>query len=272
MAPNKIAMDWNGHGFGDRLLAGYISTILRDNGIDAYVLSSYPYYLVDCPANDTVHRIALAYSWQAEHLAPNMISDTIKRLEALFEKQFVIRNNYIPVVFRELDVPHVDVVVSGALGHKSNWLKWWPYFKELKELFKKNGVTYADVADILRIPGPQTPAYWLEQSIRILNYVKNAKLYLGIETGTGHYISKFASGKGLIIQHGVLPFGFTCLYDYDKIELDVECKNCKIFSRRGICPNNHKCMKELTPRMVFDAVTNRLGSPKLVNPSVAIQT
>ena len=90
-------------------------------------------------------------------------------------------------------------------------------------------------------------------------------MYLGLDTGTSHYVSKFANGKALIIQAGFNLFNWWAYtYDYDMITAEVKCSlrpcflNMKYIKKGEGCPYDVRCMKQITVKKVFYEVRKRL--------------
>jgi hypothetical protein len=151
-----------------------------------------------------------------------------------------------------MDVPSLDVILCTKTGQWGPY-RDWPYFSQLKDMFDKNNISYVDCQE--------RGIY----SHECLNYVKNAKLYLGLETGMSHYVSKYANGKALILQSGFCTFNFWAgLYDYDCLKHECPCvyRPCFIDRDRlkgGIeCPNDVCCMNGLSVDRVFQSVLDRL--------------
>jgi hypothetical protein len=158
----------------------------------------------------------------------------------------------VPVIYNDIqNVPTVDVVMCTQTG---NWTPYrqWPYFDELKELFKKEDITYIDLNEEGIF------------SVKLLNYVNRCKLYLGLDTGTSHYVSQFANNKALIIQGGYVTFDFVFhAYHYDHIQIEeMPCSPCFInknhIERNEGCEFNHKCMMNLSSEVVFEEVRKRI--------------
>jgi hypothetical protein len=247
--------------FGDLLLASYFTAILNDNGIDAYFYRRgqgrewiYPAIACNKIYDTTDPRLSTYSSCKMKyyHGEPGVLSvPIIEQYCNSFKKRYGIslKNNfnYIPVKYYDMpQVPSVDVTLctkSGAFCPYRNW----PYFKELKKLFQKNGISYIDLT--------QEQIY----SIEYLNYVKKSKLFVGVDTGPSHYVSQVANGKALILQHGVHDINFWCSYDYDSLHIPTDCRLCKANMHPGNeCKHNHICMRELTVDMVFNKIMEKL--------------
>ena len=177
---------------------------------------------------------------------PNDICDKIR--------QEIKTTKYkIPVKYYDiLSIPSVDVSIVSKGGLWSGY-KNWPYFKELKDKLNENKITYIDLSE-KNI-----------KNIECLNYIKKSKLYLGLDTGVSHYASSVASGKTLIIQSGYNYFDFWCFYDYDYINVNIECQKCflnyyTITKKHKYmnCKNDHKCMKNISVDMVYNKIVEKL--------------
>jgi hypothetical protein len=179
----------------------------------------------------------------------------IKHFEEIFERKIEITRDHIPVIFNKMDVPTYDVILHTNTGSWSIY-RMWPFFEELKSLLTKQGISWIDIADRKngRIGG-----------IKYLNYVNNAKLYVGLETGPSHYVSSIAKNKTLILQSGFAEYNFWAyLYKFDHLEVEVPCRPCylnvnDIRDNKG-CPYNHRCMREISPQDVFNKIEKMLGN------------
>jgi hypothetical protein len=193
------------------------------------------------------------------YIKTNSILNSILEIMLIkFSKQFNVPNNIcdkikqeikntkyrIPVKYYDIpNIPSVDISIVSKTGRFTPYRNW-PYFKELKEKLNKEKITYIDL---------------IEKNIKnveCLNYIKKSKLYLGLDTGVSHYASSVASGKTLIIQSGYNYFDFWCFYDYDYINVNIECQKC--FKRYG-CPYDHKCMKDISVNMVYNKIIEKLN-------------
>jgi hypothetical protein len=257
----KLQIIWPGRGFGEQLLCAKVSAILNDNNFDVILKERYKIAgLVDCkkiPYLSSQEK----YSEYEQHIWMYSIYDRtpivlqyIKHFEEIFEKEIKVTRNEIPVVFYKIDIPTYDVILHTNTGSWSIY-RMWPYFEELKSLLTNVGISWLDIADRKngRIGG-----------IQYLNYVDNAKLYVGLETGPSHYISSIAKNKTLIIQSGFAEYNFWAYgYQFDHLEIDVPCRPCflninDIKTNKG-CPNNHKCMREIGPKDVFNKIEKMLN-------------
>jgi len=223
---------------------------LRDNGVDAYCPHSSVYSLVECPTFDGREK-HLKYRMRSRREDESILSCSLEDLSNLTGRQVQLMHNYIPVRYHDLaDVPSVDVAICSQSGRFSKYRNW-PYFDELKAIFRKAGITYVDLTDLVAARGR-------EASMACLNYVKKSKLYLGLETGTSHFVSQFANGNSLILQSGFCRFSWWCFYDYDHIEVDVDCKGCWLPSTED-CPYGHRCMREISVERVYGEVAKRIN-------------
>lgn len=254
---------WTGRGFGNALILAHLTKIVNDNGIKAVFKEHKRVVgLVDVPLYD--HEKHSGYFKHTYKMYTNLyetedflpctleylknVSELVGR-EMKFERS---EHNYVPVIFYDMpETPIVDVVMWTRTGSWSPYRNW-PYFEELKKLFNEEGITYIDA----RTEGVH--------SIELLNYVKRCKLYLGLDTGPSHYVSKFANWKTLIIQSGFSPFSFWAYaYEYDVINHDVPCQHCWInkedMKRRGVvCQNEWSCITPITAEIVLEKVLRML--------------
>ena len=260
-----IAFGWRGKGFGNALLLALLTKICNDNDIPA-VFSQHKSTigLVDVPLyeNDNKeHEQYHVYNWLGirntywrKNVDEPVLIQYLKHIGSLCGKTLVVdeRHNHIPVVFKEIEVPSVDVVMCTQTGP---WAPYrdWPYFEELKQKLSDNNITFVDLHE--------KGIY----SIECLNYVKNAKLYLGLETGMSHYVSKYANGKALIIQSGFCPFGYWAWnYDYDYVKAEVVCVFRPCFIDKNIlgmnvkCPHDNYCMTSISVNSVFDEIVRKV--------------
>lgn len=259
-----IVLYWPGHrrGLGEPLIMGWVTQVLVDNGIPALFQQHDRMARLSPLACPTLDRERLPEKYRKHRWLYNGRADStpihvqyLNHYSQLFEKELTVYKHYVPVKFYKIpEVRQADVVVNTRTGKYTPYKKW-PYFKQLFELFKKNGITWINLDRDWR----QT------YGIRGLNYVKKAKLYLGLDTGMSHYVSRFANGKALIIQSGFTPsFEFWAWpYDYEYIEVkDLACKGCLINKhdiKQGIeCRYNYRCMAEITPEQVFKKVVSML--------------
>lgn len=248
-----FCLSWDGgEGFGEPLVASLMTNILNDNGVKAvFKVRKSVKNLVDCslynPDNEE-HRTYQRFSWKYILSKEPIILQQIKQFEILTRKKLEITRGHIPVKFHDMpEIPSVDIAMC---TESSTWTPYrnWPYFEKLKQLFDKEKISYVDL-NAEKI-----------YSIKCLNYIKKCKLYLGLETGMSHYVSRFANGKTLILQGGFSEFKFWAyLYNYSYLQInDIPCRPCFI-NRRDIkksrdCKYNHRCMKEINAKQVFDKI------------------
>jgi len=249
---------WHGRGFGEALVASLFCHILNDNGIPSVYRTHYNSKgLLDVPIwNPDIQKDWMMWSWRYKKNDIPIILQQIGRAERWLGVKIKIdreKRNHIPVKFKNIGtVDKYDVVMNTMTGTYTPF-KEWPYFYELTRMFKKEGIKYFDL-DI-------NQAYGME----CLAYVKEAKLYLGLDAGMSHYVSKFANGKALIINGGYVSFDFWAfLYDYEPIQVEgIPCRPCYI-NKGDIehnlkdCENSHDCMRKITPEMVFEKIRGRL--------------
>ena len=238
-------------GFGDHLLGSLFVNILNDNKIPAVLDSKYS-HLVEAPiwsGEDGVR-------WNINYFPPHHGggkcgpgSSIIENMSIFFKRDvgvdlpIVNNRNHIPVKYH--DIPNISAtdVVIGSKGLPTALARQWTYFKELKENLNAFGISYVDL-DEQNI-----------KNIECLNYVKKCKLYLGLETGTSHYVSQFANGKGIIIQSGFTNHEFWSIYDYEFIETHTKCSPCFDW----VCSNECQCIKDITVLMVLEKILNKIG-------------
>lgn len=260
MTESGYCLWWRSKGFGEPLMAGMFTSILNDNGINAVFYNHRAAKgLLDCPEYDKNNEMHQAYKkmrWRRGYdpTKKPIILQMIPSFEKRTGKKIKITRDCVPVKFYDIpDVPFVDVVMCTQTG------KWapnrnWPYFDELKKLLNREQVSFVDLnAEKIR-------------SIECLNYVKKCKLYLGLETGTSHYVSQFANGKALILQSGFSEFNFwTYPYDYECLQADsIQCSPCfvtrKITEVGKGCKYNHVCMREISAERVFTRIIQKILS------------
>ena len=255
-----INFTWTGNGFGNALILAHMTHICNDNNIKA-VFTQHRKTLnaVDVPLYDpTRHAHFYRHAWKGianTHKRKNcdqpVIVQYVKHVESLTGMSITKISNHIPVSYYDMpDIPAYDVVMNTATGP---WAPYrdWPYFGELKQMFNANKISCIDL-NKHKIFG-----------IRCLNHVKKAKVYLGLETGMSHYVSKFANGKALILQSGFCPFIYwTYPYDYDRLQANTDCEHQPCFINKldiaggFVCKEDNACMRDLSPKTVFNAVFN----------------
>ena len=261
--PEGVKFVWTGNGFGNALILAHLTRICADNGIPAvFRQHKTTAGLVDVPLSGPEHEGYYKHTWKGvrnTYLRKNcdepVIVQYIKDVERLFGVDIGImsHHDHVPVVYQEMpEIRGVDVAMWTQTGPWAP-VRMWPHFPRLKEMFDAEGITYVDMTEIGAM------------GFACLNWVKKSKLYLGLETGTSHYVSQFANHKALILQSGFCPFVFwTYLYYYDCVRASVECRYRPCFLTRdesatGIeCPHGHACMEQLAPETVLAEVKRRL--------------
>ena len=248
---------WTGFGFGDRLMAGWMVRILIDNGFNAHGGRNKYSDLIDCPefpdSDCEIRKIKLNNTIRdGPGCETNLIDQKLDRIAEVVGKKLVVGDHFIPVKYEDIpQVKGVDVAICSTTGNYSIYRNW-PYFDELKSMLDNNGITYLDMDN----PGPGMHPW---RSHWVLNCVNKSKLYLGLETGTSHYVSKYAAGKALILQSGYTDFEYWAkYYDYDKISMHVDCSPCFLNKFKPPCPHEHKCMSDLCPEAVFEVIQQKL--------------
>lgn len=263
-SPMGIKFIWTGKGFGNALILAHMTRICNDNGIPAvFRQHKTTEGLVDVPLAGPEHEEFYKHSWKGvrnTYLRKNcdepVIMQYIRHVEGLTgaEIEIMPRHDHVPVRYHDMpEIEGVDVAMWTETGPWAS-VRMWPHFAVLKEMLTAEGISYVDMT----AEGAR--------GIACLNYVKKSKLYLGLETGTSHYVSQFANDKALILQSGFCPFVFwTYLYRYECLRANVECRYRPCFLTRdeaaaGIeCPHEHACMVQLDPRTVLWAIKRRLG-------------
>lgn len=257
--PKGVITRWTSRGLGEPCSASLLCHILNDNGIKSLYQNSRGTSsgLFDVPLVDYVNNSYegwVRWHWRYKLNDVPVMKQMVDKASKMFDKEIIIeaKRDHIPVIFKKMRVPKVDVALNTETGIWTPYKKW-PYFKELKAKMKKVGITYHD------LDGNDT------YGIKCLNVVKRAQLYVGLDTGMAHYVSRFARGKALIINGGFVSFKFWSFpYNYDSIEIeDVPCRPCyknKNHVARGEgCLFNNRCMKEITADMVLGRIRERLG-------------
>jgi len=244
--------------FGDCLLSGYLTAILRDNGIPAYNYSRIR-NLLDVPSlSEEMKQTHPNICWHPIQYAPRkdkgpFILQMIENFKIMtnISMDIKININYIPVVYH--DIPNVssfDVTICSMSSGFSIY-RHWPYFPELKRLLRKEGFSYFDLNENCVL------------DIELLNYVKKSRLYVGIDTGASHYVSQVANGKALILQSGHSNFRDWCSYDFEEISFKTPCRRCFLNisddNRNNGCKEYHVCMRNLYPEVVFKRIKDRLN-------------
>lgn len=262
MTVKKLQVVWPGRGFGEHLIIAKVTSILVDNNLDVILKERYKIAgLVDCKkipylSDSTKYDEYEKHIWfyNIQDRTP-IILQYIKHFEEVFERKIEVTRGTIPVIFYKMEVPTYDIILHTNTGGWSIY-RVWPYFDELKSLLDKHKISYIDIADRKkhgRIGG-----------IQYLNYVNNAKLYVGLETGPSHYVSSITKNKTLIIQSGFAEYNFWAYgYQFEHIQIEVPCRPCflninNIKEGKG-CPYNHKCMAEIGPQDVFNRIEKMLN-------------
>lgn len=233
-------------GFGDDCMVAMFVQILNDNNIPA-VLYTHNGELFDVPMS---HRMPLngqlfGFSYVLD-TSESYMSFNLKRFAEAFHKPPIrITRNCVPIKMSEYShsCPTVDVAISSNAYHNNpHPVRVWPHFDELKSQLTSRGISWMELG---------------HNSQCVMGVVK-AKLYLGVENGTSHFVSSVAQGKALILQSGYTRKEDWCPYDYETVELILPCKPCHL-ELLSECPYNHKCMRELSVEMVLQAILRRLG-------------
>ena len=247
---------YNGTAFGDNLFSAYVTKVLQKHGYDARLDNSRIASLVDCPIfvkEDELsdHQIKTFGCIRKNRTGSQttdkftVYSDLLKE----FSEQFSIEDeikaslNYVPVKFNyDASVCSCDVAMVTETGWWTPYRNW-PYFDELKEMLSAASISYIDLS---------------QENIRgnlALNVVRNCKLFLGLETGVSHYVSKFANGKALILQSGYTPFKYWAgVYDYKYMNFPVSCSPCW---KRSDCAE-HNCMVLISAESVYQSIVEEL--------------
>jgi hypothetical protein len=264
---SRFELGWPGRGFGNALMLAHLTKILVDNGIDAVFMDHRKTRgLVDVPLASGApgkwvrFNGVLPSDFDVKRADEPGLLTYIRWFRLMTGKQIVFdraKHNHIPVFFEDMDVPEVDVAMWTRTGPFGPY-RDWPFFEDLKKVFDSEGITYLDMTQ-MQIMG-----------IECLNVVKKAKMYLGLDTGTSHYVSKYANGKGLIIQGGFNPFFYWAWpYDYVPILKSTDCplRPCFINVRhiaegKAKCPKEVPCIAEISVERVFNEVREMLDVQK----------
>lgn len=253
-----LLLYWTGQskGLGEPMVLGWMTQTLVDNGIPA-LFQQRPrlkrFSPLACPVLDPrwMPKKIKKHRWYYEKTdsAPIHVQ-YLYHYSNLVEQPLKVYQNYVPVKFFDMpEVRSVDVVVNTKTGGYTPY-KRWSHFKDLFKLFRRYGISYINL-----------DLDWRETyGIKCLNYVKKAKVYLGLDTGMSHYVSIFANGKAIILNGGYVPFNrWAWLYDYEVIQIDdMPCRPCQINKydiRKGIkCRYKNRCMTEIDPQTVFERI------------------
>jgi len=251
LRPYRIT--YSGDAFGDNLFSAFITAVLNDNGIPAVLSNPKIAALVECPIDSGRESPLSTFDCRRRHRPGlqtceqfTVYSDLLRgfRQATGCAQTIAITRDCIPVKYRELpDVPSVHVAMVTRTGCWTPYRNW-PHFHALQGMLDSAGITYVDLsAEGIR-------------DIRMLNYVKKAQVFLGLETGASHYASRFANGKAVILQSGYCDFNYWAgAYHFDRLALSVECSPCWL---RGGCPRSHSCMSGLAPETVLRELSRRL--------------
>lgn len=248
---------YHGTAFGDNLFSAYVTKVLQQHGFDARLDNPRIADLVDCPLysqedSSIDHEIKIFGCIRQNRSGLqtpkqfNVYSDLLSEFSRQFEIGCEIPTilDHVPVKFNfDSSVRSYDVAMVTETGWWTPYRNW-PYFSELKEMLSAESISFVDLS-MEKIQGNHA-----------LNIVRNCRLFLGLETGASHYVSKFANGKTLILQSGYTPFNYWAgIYDYQCVSFPVVCSPC--WKRSG-CPD-HKCMALLRPEHVFKSIIKVLA-------------
>lgn len=248
---------YNAAGFGDYLSAAVFVKILNDNNIPAVLDWPKIHDLVDCPKiediKDPENVEFISHTAVRHHRKESGLtfySDLVKGFKngKNVTKDININVDSVPIIYK--DIPEIEGVDIALVTKSAPFGPYrdWPYFDELKLLFKNNGISYIDLTKNNI------------KNFEFLNYVKKSKIYLGLETGSSHYASSLIKGKGFIIQSGYCNFEYWAgHYHYEKIENRMHCAPC--WKRRD-CEEDHQCMKGISAQEVFEIVASQLYAKK----------
>lgn len=258
-----VCVRWSGKGFGDVMLTSLLVHTLRDNDVRCILGNNGAVFkeLLDCAfcrssrhKNHSVilkgfrtYNIKLANNQTILGTRLGILRQGFKDLTgSTFGKNLKVTRSYIPVRYYDISsIPSFDVVMGTVTGVWTPYRNW-PYFSELKHMFREDGISYIDL--------DEHSVYGVE----CLNFVNKAKLYLGLETGRSHYVSKYANGKALILQGGYTLFKqWAWMYDYNHIGMELDCAPCWLI-RNERCKFGWKCMIDLKPELVFDKIKEML--------------
>jgi hypothetical protein len=260
----SFKLEWSGTGFGNSLIMAHLTKILVDNGIDAVFnhrrkttgLVDVPLYDPSDPIKRIVFHGVLHCDFETRNAEEPVMMYYIREFRRMtgkyieFDRKY---HNFVPVIFNELDtIKGVDVALCTKTG---TWTPYrnWPYFDELKKMLQVAGISYIDLNNPLIL------------SNDCLNIVAKSKVYVGLDTGTSHYVSKFANRKGLIIQGGFNPFFIWAWpYEYEPIVTTVKCKYRPCFINKNdiyngiVCNEGVSCISKISVKQVFDRIMEKL--------------
>jgi len=280
----KIAVTLNNYRFGDQMMAAFFTQLLNDNGFNAvYHIDNGSKnnvnfcHLLDVPIGSAGDEFPFSYATKDlpfDLADKSHIDTTIRYFKrwANYDGELIIKTPYVPVKFQiDSFTPPVDVVLVTDVGSYAVTKKW-PYFEELKKILEKNNISYVDLSDF----GDN----WTNNS-ELLNKVNNllykCKVFVGLDTGPTHYATGILSKKhqknNFIIQSGFNLFSqWSSHYKdlFQPIENKQPCAPCvlpnptnRYVAPSGTklpekCESNHKCMKEITPKQVYEYIKNNL--------------
>ncbi len=232
---------------GDCLIGSLVTHILLDHGVDARFWCPSPEILalLDCPKAERLEPPFLAFDYAPEGAwdGRSILRKALDRCQQGLSRPepFEITRTRIPVHYRDLaHVPRVDVALGTRCGSWSP-LRGWPYFAELQRELTAAGLTWETLDD--------------KRGLECLNWAAKARLYVGLETGTSHYVSQVAR-RALILQSGYSNIDYWNWYGYQHLAVEVPCGNC---FRRGDCPNDHACMRDLSVTTVMTRIESLLA-------------
>lgn len=240
-------------GFGDRLLAAQMTMILRDHGIPATFWDSDPEFrkLLCVPFATGEPSVHYWFHYRNEHAwdGRGILRKALDNFAAAFKTGPIeITQKYAPI--RYSDDPTISGVDVCMCLRSGAWSKYrdYPLGDELKAEMDRRGITWIDLNEAGKVP---------IHGIAALNWARKSKLYLGVDTGTTHYVAPFVQ-KALILQSGFTNKDYWAPnYPFEFLSVSVECGNC--FKLEG-CPHGHKCMRWITPALVADAIEKRLAT------------
>ena len=237
----------NGEALGDNLFAALLTQILVDNGIAAqfWHYDESMRNLMTCPIatsfQEPTHLCTYApeSTWDGRSILRKIVDNCQRELG--LRTPLRITRATPPVTYYDIpEIEKVNVVLGTASGAWSPYRNW-PYFDILKDQLTPAGITWKDITTT--------------RGVACLNWAKKADLYVGLETGTSHYVATVIN-RGLVLQSGYSNRQYWNWYGYRSIEEPVECGNC--FLQSG-CPNNHKCMVNISVERVFDVIVEMLN-------------
>jgi len=241
----KFSINRTGDAIGDHMMAAFFVQMLNDNGIPAVYGTPHYRSLVDVPLSSPDENYEEFYFFYHDGPIDNPTFNREKTILELvterFKAQFAIsqpisiHTEYVPVKYEDEElIQGYDVAMVTRSGVWTR-VRDWPFFDELKQQLDVKKINYIDLT---------------ASNVRnnaCLNYVSKSKVYLGLETGVSHYVSQVVS-RGLILQSGYSDIDFWCPYDYEHIEHRLPCSKCFIHckTRPYSCPNEHRCMREIS--------------------------